>query len=155
MWVVCFIVTLTFIFLRHVIFKNCKGKFAKIMDNIDEKLRWNTLLRGIFVSFLGLFLTSVITSSRFNVGKSAIETIDYFVSVLCTLFLLLIIFIIFSFMFKNAKKLSDSNFSKSFAPIAHEIKVSHYFKRHFMVTTLIRRVIFVLILVYFGNTPEL
>ena len=56
-----------FFVLRYVILRNVRlGSFESTLRKIEDKLRWGLLIRGIFVAFIGIFLSAVMTTERYR-----------------------------------------------------------------------------------------
>jgi hypothetical protein len=129
-----------------------KHKFCKLWEKLELRFRYSLILRGILLSYVSAVLAS--TLNIYNMQFSNLQMlISCFVSIAFQIGMIYLPILFMNILQQNYDKLDKPKFVTAFYPIIDEVDLSHPSKYMYYSVFLMRRIIYVFMLVLFSESP--
>lgn len=130
-----------------------KHKFCKLWETLEKKYRYNLILRGVIVSYASMVLACLL-----NVFKMKFSSIQSMISLFAAItFLIILVYLpieLMNILQRNYSKVHTLKFREQYSTIISELDVTTNLRYMYYPVFLLRRAIFVIILVLFANSPK-
>lgn len=130
-----------------------KHKICRVWVMAEQKFRYTLLLRGVIMSYASMYLASCL-----NIFKMDFSTMENTVSVFFAIaFQIILVYLpihLMNILQRNYEKVTHEKFMASYSTIIKEVDLSRPIRYMYYPVFLIRRVVFVLELVLFANSPK-
>jgi len=129
-----------------------KHKFCKLWENIELKYRYTLILRAMLLSYVSLLLASTLNIYRMQFVNIQC-LVSCFVSIAFQIGFIYLPILIMNILQRSYDRLSHPKFLGQYSTIIAEMDLSHPSKYMFYAVFLMRRIIFVFMLVLFASSP--
>jgi hypothetical protein len=129
-----------------------KHKFCKLWEKLELRYRYSLVLRGLLLSYVSAVLAS--TLNIYNMQFTNLQTlVSCFVSIAFQIGMIYLPILFMNILQSNYDKLDKPKFVTAYYPIIDDVDLSHPSKYMYYSVFLMRRVIYVFMLVLFTGSP--
>lgn len=129
-----------------------KHKFCKLWEKLELRYRYSLVLRGLLVSYVSAVLAS--TLNIYNMQFTNLQTlVSCFVSIAFQICMIYLPILFMNILQSNYDKLDKPKFVTAYYPIIEDVDLSHPSKYMYYSVFLMRRVVYVFMLVLFTGSP--
>ena len=125
-----------------------KHKMCKIWEKLELRYRYAIVIRLLLLSYVSLLLSSTLNIYKMTFATTP-TTISCFIAIAISIALIYLPIVIMNILQKHYDKLTRTKFRIQYGPIIDELDLSHPSKYMFYAIFLMRRIVFVFLIVLF------
>ncbi len=129
-----------------------KHKLCSIWNHADSKYKYTLILRGVIMSYASMFLACFL--NIFTLSFTSMANVASTFSAIT--FMLVLVYLpiqLMNILQNNYRRISTAKFMRQYSTIIKEMDTKSTLRYMFYPVFLIRRAIFVSLLVFFANSP--
>lgn len=131
-----------------------KHKFCKLWEKLESRYRYTFFLRGIQVTYLSMILASTLNIYKMQFINME-TTISCFVSIAFQISMIYLPILIMNILQRNYDKLTHPKFLAQYNTVVTDLDLSHPSKYMYYAVFLMRRIIYVFMLVLFSDKTNI